>query len=176
MRDALILRSAHLDDAALLAALAEQTFRDSFADENAQEDMDAYVQSAFSPARIQIELANPANVFLLASAEDRLIGYAKLRVGTTDPSVRGASPVELHRLYVDQSAIGTGVGAALMEASLNAARAGGHQTLWLGVWEQNPRAIAFYERWGFTRVGNHVFRLGSDDQIDLVMERPVDLA
>ncbi|GAB5536952.1 MAG: GNAT family N-acetyltransferase [Rubricoccaceae bacterium] len=171
------IRTAGTEDAGALAALAARTFHDSFADENAKADMDAYVHEAFSPTRVHVELANPANVFLLALTEgsDELIGYAKLRTGEADPCVSGPSPVELHRLYVDQPAIGMGVGAALMEASLKAARACGHETLWLGVWEENPRAIAFYERWGFTCVGTHIFRLGSDDQIDLVMERPVEL-
>lgn len=99
--------------------------------------------------------------------------YAKLRTGTTDPSVTGSGPVELQRLYVDRSAIGYGVGAALMRASLDAARLAGHRTIWLGVWELNARAISFYERWQFQTVGDHKFRLGSDHQTDLIMVRPV---
>jgi ribosomal protein S18 acetylase RimI-like enzyme len=82
-------------------------------------------------------------------------------------------PVELRRLYVDRSAIGHGVGAALMRASLEAARSAGRRTLWLGVWERNARAISFYERWQFETVGNHEFQLGSDNQTDLLMARPV---
>ena len=177
LRKRFAIRLAQPEDVASLTALAERTFRNSFADENSRADMDAYIQEAFSPARMQIELANPDNTFWLASAEgsDDVIGYAKLRAGATDPCVQGPAPIELHRLYVDHTAIGTGVGAALMEASLNTARAGGHQTLWLGVWDRNERAMAFYRRWGFECVGSHVFRLGSDDQTDLVMVRPVTL-
>jgi len=120
-------------------------------------------------------LANNANTFLLAFVNDgeQPIGYAKLRTGTTDPSVTGPDPVELERLYVDRNAIGHGVGAALMRASLGAARSAGHRTLWLGVWERNIRAISFYAKWGFETVGDHVFRLGADAQRDLIMERSV---
>jgi ribosomal protein S18 acetylase RimI-like enzyme len=75
---------------------------------------------------------------------------------------------------VDQAAVGSGIGAALMRAVLDAARRNGRKTLWLGVWERNARAIAFYERWGFEVVGEHVFRLGSDEQTDLIMERAVN--
>ena len=169
------IRRATPADAEPLAALAERTFRDTFAADNAAEDMEVYVRDSFSLDRVRAELADDANTFLLAFVDgaERPTGYAKLRTGTTEPSVTGPDPVELERLYVDRSAIGHGVGAALMRASLDVARSAGHRTLWLRVWERNARAISFYERWGFETVGDHVFRLGSDDQKDLIMERPV---
>lgn len=169
------IRTAIPSDAEPLAALAERTFRETFADHNAADDMDAYVAESLSLDRVRAELADDASTFLLAFIDGgrQPTGYAKLRTGTTEPSVTGSAPVELQRLYVDRSAIGHGVGAALMRASVEAAREAGHRTLWLGVWERNVRAIAFYEKWGFEAVGDHVFRLGSDKQRDLIMERPV---
>ena len=173
MSEHLHIRPATLADAEPLAALAERTFRDTFADDNAPGDMEAYVRDSFSLERVRAELADGANSFLLAFADgaERPSGYAKLRTGTTDPSVTGPDPVELERLYVDRGAIGRGAGAALMRAALEAARTLGYRTLWLGVWERNARAISFYERWEFETVGDHVFRLGSDNQTDLIMER-----
>ena len=169
------VRTATHADAEPLAALAERTFRDTFAADNAAEDIEAYVGEAFAADRVRGELADRANAFLLAfvGGEARPAGYAKLRMGAADPSVAGPDPVELQRLYVDRSALGHGVGAALMRASLDAARSSGHRTVWLGVWERNARAIAFYERWQFGKVGAHVFRLGSDDQTDFIMARAV---
>jgi ribosomal protein S18 acetylase RimI-like enzyme len=169
------IRAATPADAEPLAALAERTFRDTFADDNSTEDMEAYVRDSFSLDRVRAELADDANTFLLAfvEGEEQPDGYAKLRTGTTDPSVTGPDPIELQRLYVDRSAIGHGVGAALMWASLEAARSAGHRTLWLGVWDRNARAISFYQRWHFETVGDHEFRLGSDRQMDLIMARPV---
>jgi ribosomal protein S18 acetylase RimI-like enzyme len=168
-------RTAIPADADPLAALAERTFRDTFADDNSPDDIEAYVRDSFSLARVRAELTDDANTFLLAfmDGEEQPVGYAKLRTGTTDPSVAGSEPVELQRLYVDRSAIGHGVGATLMVASLDAALSAGHRTLWLGVWERNTRAISFYERWQFETVGDHEFRLGSDHQTDLIMARPV---
>ena len=169
------IRTATSDDAAPLAALAEGTFRDTFADDNSTDDIEEYVRDAFALDRVRAELANEANTFLLGfmEGEERPAGYAKLRTGTTDRSVTGPEPIELQRLYVDRSAIGRGIGAALMRASLHAARSAGHRTIWLGVWERNARAMSFYERWLFKTVGDHEFRLGSDHQRDLIMERPV---
>jgi len=167
------IRTAVPGDADTLAALAERTFRDTFADDNAPDDIAAYVSEAFSRARIRTELSDDANTFLLAfiDGEDEPAGYAKLRTGSGDPSVAGLAPVELQRLYVTRSTIGRGVGAALMQASLDTARRAGHRTIWLGVWERNPRAIAFYEQWEFAKVGAHEFTLGSDVQTDLIMAR-----
>lgn len=169
------IRIATPADAEALAALAERTFRDTFAGDNAADDMEAYVGESFSPDRVRAELADGANTFLLAFVGGRHspAGYAKLRTGTAEPCVTGPAPVELQRIYVDRGAIGHGVGAALMRAGLEAAREAGHRTLWLGVWERNARAIAFYRQWAFATVGEHLFRLGSNDQRDLIMARPV---
>ena len=172
---ATLIRPATAADVEQVAALAGRTFRDTFAADNSPDDMDAYVRDSFSLDRVRSELADDANTFLLAFVDggEQPTGYAKLRTGTTEPNVKGPDPVELERLYVDRSAIGHGVGAALMRAALDEARSAGHGTVWLGVWERNWRAIAFYEKWGFETVGDHVFRLGSDAQRDLIMERPV---
>jgi ribosomal protein S18 acetylase RimI-like enzyme len=169
------IRTATPADAERLAALAERTFRDTFADDNSPDDVKEYVRDAFSLDRVRSELTDDGNTFLLAfvDGDEHPDGYAKLRTGATDASVTGPDPVELQRLYVDRRAIGHGVGAALMQASLDAARSAGHRTLWLGVWERNARAISFYERWQFETVGDHVFQLGSDQQTDLIMARPV---
>jgi ribosomal protein S18 acetylase RimI-like enzyme len=160
------IRVAAPADAERLADVAEQTFRDTFAADNSSHDMEAYVRDSFSQDRIRIELLDDGNRFLLAFVDDaeRPAGYAKIRTGTSDPSVKGPNPVELERLYVDRRAIGQGVGAALIRAAFAQARHAGHRTMWLGVWERNARAIAFYGRWGFETVGDHVFRLGSDAQ------------
>jgi ribosomal protein S18 acetylase RimI-like enzyme len=172
------IRIATPADVEPLAALAARTFRDTFLPDNAAEDVEAYVRAALSLDRMRVELADEANTFLLAFMNnvESPIGYAKLRTGTTDPSVSGPDPVELERLYVDRAAIGGGIGAALMRASLDEARSRGFQTLWLGVWERNARAIAFYENWGFSTVGDHVFQLGADAQRDLIMARSVMLS
>lgn len=175
MPDLFQIRPASPADAVTLALLGERTFRDTFAADNAAEDMEAYVRDAFPPARVRAELEDGQNTFLLALAGDPAtpVGYAKLRTAAAHPSVTGPAAIELQRLYVDQAVLGRGAGAALMEACLKAARSAGRRTLWLGVWEHNRRALAFYRKWGFRKVGGRVFRLGSDDQTDFIMERPV---
>lgn len=168
------VRAATAADAMMLAALGARTFRDTFAADNTAPDMAAYLAQAFTVERMADELADAGSTFLLAvTIADDAIGYAKLRTGTNEPGVSGPAPVELQRLYVDRSVMGGGVGAALMEACLAAAQTAGFGTLWLGVWEHNARALAFYRRWGFEVVGTHAFCLGADVQTDLIMQRPV---
>lgn len=171
MKERLRVHHAGAADAEALAALGERTFRETFAASNTAGDIDAYVREAFSLPRVRSELADPDNAFFLAFADGAREpgGYAKLRAGAPDPSVTGPDPIEIERIYVGREALGRGLGAALMRACLEEAAARGRGTVWLGVWERNDRAIAFYEKWGFVVAGSHVFQLGSDPQNDLIM-------
>jgi ribosomal protein S18 acetylase RimI-like enzyme len=167
------IRIATAEDASLLAELAARTFHDTFAAENRPEDMKDYMDEAFSVTRLAEELADPLATFFLASVDGEPAGYAKLQEGEPPDSVEGGPAIELARLYADHRWHGRGVGTALIEACLDAARRGGFATMWLGVWERNWRAIAFYRKWGFEACGSKVFQLGSDPQTDLVMRREV---
>jgi diamine N-acetyltransferase len=174
------IRTASSADAARLSRLAATTFRDTFAAENAPENMERYLAEAFTPEQQAAEIADPHCTILLAehelsSGNVELVGYAHLASESTPEAVAGPAPLELKRLYVARAWHGRGVAQALMNAVLDAARARGAKTLWLGVWERNARAVAFYEKYGFTRVGQHSFVLGSDVQIDWVLARPLEI-
>lgn len=163
------LRPARAEDAAALAALAERTFRATFAEFNSAADMDRYCAESYGAPiqRAQIEASD--GLTLLASLGDRLLGYAQLRFRHRHPSVPASVACELQRLYVDADWHGRGLAPRLMQACIEQARAAGSDVLWLGVWEHNPRAIAFYRKYGFEVTGEHEFVLGADRQRDLVM-------
>jgi ribosomal protein S18 acetylase RimI-like enzyme len=110
---------------------------------------------------------------MIAEVSGSAAGYAKLRAGEPATGIEGAKPIELVRLYVLREWLGQGVGEVLMRACLDEARSAGYETIWLGVWERNARAQAFYRKWGFRAVGEHVFQLGSDAQRDIVMEKSI---
>jgi len=174
------IRPATIADAPALSRLGATTFRETFERENTPEDMAQYLREAFTPERQALEIADPAGAVLLAeqeqskeSGESELSGYAQVVSGPVPEAVRGPAPLELRRLYVARAWHGRGVAQALMEAVIDAARARGAQTLWLGVWERNPRAVAFYVKHGFVRVGEHTFVLGGDAQTDWLFVRPV---
>lgn len=167
------VRRASAGDAKLLAELGARTFDETFAGDNSPEDMAAYAAASFNVERLTEELNDPLSVFFVAEVEGSAAGYAKLRSGEASEGVEGERPVELVRLYVLREWLGRGVGHALMRRCIDEARAMGFQTIWLGVWERNGRAQAFYRKWDFHEVGEHVFRLGSDAQRDVVMQRAV---
>jgi len=166
------IRRAGPEDAELLAELGARTFRDTFASANRPEDIETYIAEAFAVDSIGEALVDSHCHFWIAyESSGRAVGYEKLREGSSPACVRGVAPVEIQRIYVSEAAIGTGLGAALMRTALAWAERGEFDSVWLGVWEQNVRAVEFYERWGFTTVGDHIFTLGKDRQTDLIMER-----
>jgi GNAT superfamily N-acetyltransferase len=167
----LTIRRAGPADAALLAALGATSFADTFAADNRPEDMAAYLAEAFGEPIQRAELADPTCVAFVAERDGEAVGYAMLREGPAPAAVGEAPAIEIARLYASRRWIGAGIGAALMQRCLDDAAARGYGTVWLGVWERNARAIAFYERWGFTSVGSQSFQLGSDRQTDQVMAR-----
>ncbi|WP_435020568.1 N-acetyltransferase family protein [Tundrisphaera sp. TA3] len=164
------IRTAGLGDAAALADLARRTFHDTFAAQNRPEDMKAYMSGAYTAGRLDRELREPGAVYLMAEDATKLIGFAKVAPSEPPPCVTVRDPLRLARLYVAAEALGSGVGAALMRECIGRAEGSGHGGLWLGVWEHNRRAIAFYERWGFAPVGTEPFLLGSDRQTDVLMQ------
>jgi GNAT superfamily N-acetyltransferase len=169
------IRYATADDATLLAELGARTFYDTFAADNTPENMSAHLTAAFSPAIQAAELADPSVFYLIAEIDGAVVGFAKLQTGEPPAEVRGPSPIEINRFYSVKEWIGHGVGPALMQACLDEAQKRGHETVWLGVWEHNPRAQAFYRKWGFVEVGSHIFPVGDDPQVDLYMKRPINL-
>jgi len=169
----LSIRCAGIEDANLLAELGARTFAETFIEDNTPEDMAAYLAAAFSLEKLTAELSDPLATFFIAEVEGQAAGYAKLHSGKALEGVEGQRPIELVRLYVSRKWLGRGVGQALMQRCVSEAREKGFQTIWLGVWERNSRAIAFYRKWNFREVGEHIFQLGSDPQRDLLMQRAV---
>jgi ribosomal protein S18 acetylase RimI-like enzyme len=156
-------------DAVVLAEFAAQSFRDAFERDNRPDDLALHLTRSYGPRQQGIELADPEITTLLAQDADRLAGYAQLRPGAPPPCVAASGSVELWRFYVGRPWHGRGVAQTLMARVVAVARARGARTLWLGVWERNPRAQAFYRKVGFERVGGQTFMVGTDPQSDHVM-------
>ena len=163
------IRTATIGDAAALADLARRTFYDTFADTNDPADMALYLARAYGVDQQTRELNDRDITTLLVEVEGQAIAYAQLRGDHVPECVTGANPVELWRFYVDRGWHGRGVAQTLMTRVREVARDRGAKTLWLGVWERNDRARAFYAKSGFTDAGEHIFLFGTDPQTDRVM-------
>ncbi len=165
------VRIGRREDAATLATLAARIFYDTFGAGNHPADMTRFLAETYGERQQGAELADPRITTFLADIDGVLVGYAQVRRGPAPPCVVGEAPIELWRLYVSHEWHGRGVAHELMAAVEATARHDGARTLWLGVWEHNARAQAFYRKYGFVDVGAHDFLLGSDQQVDRVYQR-----
>jgi ribosomal protein S18 acetylase RimI-like enzyme len=171
-RAAFLIRHAKAADAAALAEFGARTFFETFAADNTAEDMRLHLASAWSPALQLAEIRDPALDTLLAFANDGcLAAFAQLRADYAPPAVPTEHAFEIKRFYVDRPWQGSGLARELMTAVETQARRRGARELWLGVWEHNPRAQAFYRKCGFDKVGTQIFVVGTDPQTDHVMLR-----
>lgn len=169
-----ILSASNLH-ADIITRLSHTTFTETFAHCNSEEDMAMYIANDMSQERINGELLDPDNTFFIAFVNDTPAGFAKVRSSKNPAELAGQKAMEIERLYVLAQFHGHKIGAALMQHCLDTATLSGCSTVWLGVWEHNQKAIAFYQQWEFTFFGQHIFTLGTDDQTDLLMKRPVTL-
>lgn len=172
------LRLATGDDARLLAELGARLFEQTFGAANRPADMQAYLAEAFTLQRQTAELQEPNRLTWIAENEEGVaVGYTVLIRGESTESIDANRPAELRRIYVDRSLHGRAIqggvsaGALLVERCVSQARAWSCDVIWLAVWEKNPRALRFYEKHGFRRVGRQTFQLGEDLQHDFVMAR-----
>lgn len=164
------IRYANENDLDILLELGKATFYSAFAEHNTVEDMSVYMAEAFTPEIIAADFHNNNILFLIAEIDNDPIGYVKLSWDQRGDYLTGTNPIRLERLYLLDQCIGKGLGGILMTAIIDEARRRGHDTIWLGVWEHNERAIKFYDKWGFKKVGSYVFVLGKDVQNDFVLE------
>jgi GNAT superfamily N-acetyltransferase len=162
---------ATLSDAPALRDLMEQTFVDTYARYNTPENMQQYVASHFGLAQVEQELRDEKVQYLVMKHHEQLIGFAKLVKDHSAEGLEGQKVAELERIYVTRVHHGQKLGAKLMQACLEWSKEAGFETVWLGVWEQNHKALAFYEKMGFQRFGEHVFVLGTEVQNDFLMKK-----
>ena len=171
MQTPIRFRLADDADALELSVLAERTFRDAFEAVNTAADMQAHCAATYGEAIQRTEIRPTGRETWVADADGRLVAYVQLGLDAVSPVISGDRPIEIQRFYVDASRHGGGLAHAFMEHVLARAEASGFTAVWLGVWERNPQAIAFYRKWGFEAVGEQTFKLGNDLQRDLVMSR-----
>jgi len=164
-------RIATVEDAVSLAEISRTTFYDTYQAYNTKEDMEMFLLEHFSIDLVIEELKRTDNIFLLVYDNEQLCGYAKLSESKTTDQLKDFQALEIARIYSIKEKIGKGIGKILIERCVTIARQKNKQMIWLGVWKQNPRAIAFYQKNGFEIFGEQDFVLGKDVQQDWLMKR-----
>jgi ribosomal protein S18 acetylase RimI-like enzyme len=168
-----VCRRAGLHDAERLVEFAKRTYSETFSSVNTPENMQAYLSSAFTATQFQSDLCDSHVKLFIAEIDRQLAAYAKLVEGRVPECIKGERPVELERFYVDSAWQGKGVASTLIQRCFDEAKCDGFKTIYLGVWEHNLRAQAFYRKWNFVRAGEHIFQMGNDPQVDWWMVRPL---
>ena len=162
------IRHAIPEDAPLLASFAAQAFTDTYRELSDAQEIADYVAEHFQPGVMATIIADPGCTVLLAWVGEQLAGYAILKAEPAPGCVTGPAPLKLWRIYLGAAFVGQGLGARLMQAVHEQARRRGARTLWLGVYDRNVRAVGFYERCGFAKVGGQEFLFGGQIYVDPV--------
>ncbi|WNS45247.1 GNAT family N-acetyltransferase [Paenibacillus sp. MMS20-IR301] len=165
------IRACTPEDLLELQAVSIETFSETFKEQNTPENMKAYMDKAFNLPQLQQELANPESQFMFVELDQEVAGYAKVNINGAQSESMGDDTLELERIYIRRKFQKHGLGRILLSKAVEFANGQNKQKLWLGVWEHNVNACAFYERMGFVQTGAHSFVMGDDEQTDYIMTK-----
>jgi ribosomal protein S18 acetylase RimI-like enzyme len=159
---------ANLDE---VIQIGRKTYYDTFHATNSEETMEKYLDEAFDPIKINEQLKNPDSHLYFLYAEDTVVAYLKVNLPPSQTDYNDPDSLELERIYVKSEHKGHGYGTFLIDATISMAKEFGCKYVWLGVWEHNEQALAFYRKMGFTVFDQHSFRMGDEIQNDFVLSR-----
>jgi diamine N-acetyltransferase len=162
------------EDVIQLQKISIDTFRQTFAKDNTKENMDQYIEEKLTTEQLLNELSNPLSEFYFAKLDEQIIGYIKVNFGAAQTEIFDQDAAELERIYVSKEYQRQKAGQRLYEKVIEIARQNNAPYLWLGVWEHNETAIRFYRKNGFTEFDKHIFKLGNDEQTDIMMKLKLD--
>ncbi|AYC30548.1 GNAT family N-acetyltransferase [Paenisporosarcina cavernae] len=167
------IRSCTMNDLYALQTLGILTYDETFRAHNTDVIMKEYLDAAFHLNKLKRELENDNSGFYFASVDDKLAGYLKVNVGAGQTEDMGEDTLEIERIYVLQEFQKHGVGKLLYQKALDIANENEKKKIWLGVWENNFNALAFYNKLGFVRHSSHSFFMGDDEQLDYIMLKEI---
>lgn len=160
-------------DAATIAELSRKTFYDTFASFNTEANMKLFMETTYDRQKLMAEVSSPDFHFCIARIDEQPVGYVKMILNAPSNEMPDQQCIEIARIYTLQQTVGKGVGAQLMQYCLDFAKQKQQDWIWLGVWEKNDRALAFYKKWGFEKFGYHGFLLGTDLQNDFLLRKKI---
>ncbi|MBK6932991.1 MAG: GNAT family N-acetyltransferase [Saprospirales bacterium] len=166
----IVIKKVTPDEIGLLQKIGRQTFFETFSADNSDENMKKYLEEGFSLEKLTTELMDKKALFYFAWIGKQVIGYLKLNFGTSQTELKDDQAVEIERIYVLKEFHGKKVGQVLYEKAIQIAKQANATYVWLGVWEKNQRAINFYKKNGFVEFDKHIFKLGDDEQTDIMMK------
>ena len=170
MAENIIIRKIALNEIDQLQKIGQQTFHETFSESNSEENMKNYLEEKFSYEKLTAELTDENSEFNFATLQNEVIGYLKINFGASQTEMKDEKALEIERIYVSKEFHGKKVGQLLYDKAIEIAKEKNVDYAWLGVWEENHRALSFYRKNGFTEFDKHIFKLGNDEQTDLMMK------
>ncbi|WP_126970896.1 GNAT family N-acetyltransferase [Gynurincola endophyticus] len=170
----IIVKEANPKDITILQQIGRDTFFETFSSTNSAEDMKKYLAESFSTEKLLSELNHPDSLFFIAWHDQVSVGYLKLNTGQAQTELQDDTAIEIERIYVKKEYHGLKVGQILYEKAFETAHHLQKSYLWLAVWEENHRAVAFYQKNGFVAFDQHIFKLGSSEQTDIMMKKALN--
>lgn len=167
----IIIEKIDLNQISTLQEICKRTFRDTFYSEEDRDNMNTYLNTAFSYETLNAELLNPHSYFYMAYSQKTVLGYLKVNISSAQTEDLGEEHLEIQRIYVDRPYHGKKVGGKLIQQALELAKELGKKYIWLGVWEENYRAVNFYKKYGFQPFGTHSFEYGTRIDTDVLMRK-----
>lgn len=175
--NAIEIRKATISDLEIIQEISKQTFIETFAEVNTVENMEKYIRENSNATQLTSEINNRESLFYLAIIDTQLIGYLKLNFGNAQTEIHNPQSMEIQRIYVLKAFHGKKIGQVLLNEAIKIGQQSGVDSIWLGVWEKNHKAIEFYNKNNFVEFDTHSFTLGDEVQTDLLMElRIINLA
>lgn len=172
--DNLEIKKVTIKDIDQLQKIGRQTFEETFSESNTEENLKTYLDKGFSTEKMTVELHDKNSVFYFVTRDNNVIGYLKLNFGASQTELKDQKALEIERIYVLNQFHGKKVGQILYDKAIEVARQKNVDYVWLGVWEKNQRAISFYQKNGFIEFDSHIFKLGNDEQTDIMMKLKLD--
>lgn len=168
--ESIIIKRVSPNDINELQKISKQTFKETFSARNTEENMTKYLDEVFSLDKLTSELNSINSEFYFAISDNNILGYLKLNLGQSQTELKDNKALEIERIYVLKDSHGKPAGQLFYEKALKTAKQLKINYIWLGVWEENPRAISFYKKNGFVEFDKHIFVLGNDEQTDIMMK------
>jgi len=168
--DNIEITKATLSDINQLQKIGRQTFQETFSESNSKENMKNYLEEGFSNEKLTAELNDQNSEFYFTTLDSEVIGYFKINFGASQTELKDSKALEIERIYVSKEFHGKSIGQLLYDKAIQIAKLKNADYVWLGVWEENLRAISFYKKNGFVEFDKHIFKLGNDEQTDIMMK------
>ena len=165
------IKKCTLEDSRKLQEIGYETFKETFEHQNSSENMNAYLERAFNLKQIEKEISNLSSQFFFVYFNDEVAGYLKINTNDAQSEEMGDESLEIERIYIKNKFQKHGLGKYLLNKAIEIAMVSKKKKIWLGVWEKNENAIAFYKKMGFVQTGAHSFYMGDEEQIDFIMTK-----